>query len=128
MSKEETAVAHLHKVLLRIDVPARTGGSGPEGAPVPYDFVFGIGSEGLSPLEMALEGKRPGEEVQVEVPPEGPGALFGHLAPPPALVQPHPGPERLRVAVEQVERAEEREVVRAMSEAAACGSDCCGHH
>ncbi len=120
MSKEEAVVAHLNKVGLRIDVPGRTA--------VAYDFVFGIGTEGLSPLEMELEGKRPEEEVQVEVPPEGPGALFGHLPPPPALTQTPPGADRLRVTVEQVRRAEEREVVRAMSEAAACGSDCCGHH
>jgi hypothetical protein len=97
-----------------------------EGGVTPFEFVFGVGSQGLSPLEMALEGCREGEERLVPIPDEGPEALFGHLHPPP--LAPAKGAARgIRFVVERAEPAGEREVIRAMSEAAECGSDCCGH-
>ena len=128
MSREERTVEHLRKVLLRMEPIGEDGSRIEEGGVLSFEFVFGVGSQGLSPLEMALEGCKEGEERHVTIPPEGVGALFGHLTPPPLrLSGPGGTAQRIRVVVERAEPAGDREVIQAMSEASECGSDCCGH-
>jgi hypothetical protein len=128
MSQEERTVKHLRKVLLRVEPIGEDGSPIGKGGTAPFAFVFGVGSQGLSPLEMALEGAGEGEERRIPIPAGGAEALFGHLAPPRLEPRGAGGAAReLRVVVERAEPAGDREVIQAMSEASACGSDCCGH-
>jgi hypothetical protein len=128
MRQEERTVKHLRKVLLRVEPIGEDGSPIGKDGSTSIEFVFGIGSQGLSPLEMALEGCEEGEERHVAVPPDGVEALFGHLEPPPLELRGAGGTaQQLRVFVEGAEPAGDREVIRAMSEASECGSDCCGH-
>lgn len=127
MSDEQITVAHLRKVRIRIDPLEGDAFSGDVDRALTYQFIFGIGSRGLSPLEMELHGKALGEEILLPVPPEGLEALFGHLALPAFPVQQDKESARIRLTVERVAPAEEREVVQAMSETAACGCGCGGH-
>jgi len=124
MDQDRGKVDHLKKIALRISWGP--GASGSHAAEEALSFVFGVGSEGLCPLEMRIHGLAAGDTVTVPVPAEGPAALFGHLAPPAALGGSHAGGE-LTVTVASVASAEQREIIQAMAEGAACGSDCCGH-
>ena len=126
MDREEEKVNSLKKIGLQVDWLPGPGASRGDAAPESFSFVFGVGSEGLSPLEMRLQGLAAGETVTVPVPAEGPALLFGHLAFPAALGGAAAGGE-LRITVTGVAPAEQREIIQAMAEGAACGSDCCGH-
>jgi hypothetical protein len=76
---------------------------------------------------MAIQGKADGDEMFFSVPEEGWEAFFEHLpTPEPAFIDLQVN-ERLRLTVESVVHADQREIVQAMAEGAACGSDCCGH-
>ena len=119
MDGQGQRVEHLKKVELRLESAAGDGG------PVPFSFVFGVGSEGLSPFEMGIEGRSVGEIVSIPVPDGGPASLFGHLAPPSVNLGSMGG--ELQVTVTAVAPAEQREIIQAMAEGASCGSDCCGH-
>lgn len=128
MAKTSEKIDALRKVRLRMEVVQE--GQDKEDCvrgPLAYEFVFGVGSGGLSALEMAVQGKTEGDGMLLDVPEGGWDAFFEHL--------PIPGPgfldlyanERLRLTVERVMPAEQREIVQAMAEGSACGSDCCGH-
>ena len=128
MSREERMVGPLRKVLLRMEPIGEDGSLIGKGGSTSFEFVFGIGSQGLSSLERALEGSKEGEERHISVPAEGVADLFGHLTPPPIQLHGEEGPaQQIRVVVERAEPAGDREVIQAMSGAAECGSDCCGH-
>jgi len=128
MANTAEKIDTLRKVRLRMEVVQE--GQGKEECvrgPGEYAFVFGVGSGGLSPLEMAIQGKADGDEMLFSVPEEGWEAFFEHLPiPEPAFIDLQAN-ERLRLTVESVVHADQREIVQAMAEAAACGSDCCGH-
>lgn len=128
MSEQLESVDNLRKVKLLIKASKKDGGSEGSHAGEPYEFIFGIGSGGLSLVEMELQGLRQGGKVTLEVTQENLGEFFGHLQPP-SLPELEKG-ARLSVTmiVEEVARAGQREIVQAMSDTAACGSDCCSHH
>lgn len=118
------AVDHLKKVHLEIQFKART---------VPFDFIFGIASDGMCPFEYDLLHKTVGDRLQLTVPKTNARRTFGHLYLPLFTALSLSGiPETLHldIAVSAVAEAEPREVVRAMaqaSEADGCGGDCgCG--
>jgi len=122
------AVDHLKKVSLEIQVKERV---------VPFDFIFGIASEGMCPFEYELLHKTVGDRLRVAVPQTNARRTFAHLyLPVCAALSLSEIPETLHldIAVSAVRDAEPREVVRAMaqaSEADGCGGDCgcgCGGH
>jgi hypothetical protein len=95
--------------------------------PQEWEFVFGIGSEGLTPLEFELSGKNVGEEVLMHVKREDLAEILQH-APIPRfwLSRPLEGCW-LKLRVVGVREADQREIIKALAELAACGSQCCGH-
>jgi hypothetical protein len=96
------------------------------GQKTPFEFVFGIGSEGLSPFEFALSGKGPGYEHEFVLTRREAEGLFQHLVPP-LFLDDIPETFTLKVRVIHIAEADQREVIRAMAEASSCGSHCCGH-
>lgn len=105
--------------------PASSMNMTPE--PLTFDFIYGIGSGGLSPLEIKLSGKREGDEVLIPMTVEEVPAFFQHLLPPPLNLRDQGAGFTLKARIESVSEPDPREVIRAMAEAAECGSDCCGH-
>ncbi len=126
MNREEGKADHLKWIELGIRTVEKGGAPGRGETAAPFSFIFGVGTEGLSPLEMSLQGRRVGDVVAATIPAEGVEHVFGHLAPPPAVRKLGPGDE-LRITVHGVAPAGQREIIQAMAEIAACGSDCCGH-
>ena len=91
-------------------------------------FIFGIGTDGLSPLEAKLAGKRIGDTVVLSLERSQVPAAAGHLCQHLPTVPPGEGPIYLHVRIEDVQPAENREIVKAMAAATGCGGGCCGNH
>lgn len=122
------AVDHLKKICLEIQYKEQT---------VPFDFIFGIASDGMCPFEYDLLHKTVGDRLQLAVPQTNARRTFAHLyLPLCAALSLSEIPETLNldIAVSAVTAAEPRAVVRAMAQAAeadGCGGDCgcgCGGH
>lgn len=102
------------------------------GAQTMSPFIFGIGPDGLTPVEHLMAGRRPGDEVHIRLEDGDHDPLFGHLAPVFHPVCRH-AQSVLTVRIAAVEPADPREVVRALAASAGhgpcdCGCGCGGFH
>ncbi len=102
-------------------------------APVDFQFIYGVASDGLSPFEAALYDKAIGESLTLVVSSGEAHEFFGHLFSPlyRALgIQTIPETLTLLAAVTAVTAAENQEIVQSLAKALAsggCGGSCgCG--
>ncbi len=93
-----------------------------------FEFIFGIGGQGITPFEYELANRIVGEEVIYQIKREQMSAMFQHLHIPALNFPIHPGTFYLRAKIAQIQEAEPREVIRAMAVSANCGDGCCGDH
>ncbi len=124
---DDKRVNNLKKIVLSLEAGTRPGASDLTSEPVSWGFVFGIGSEGLAGFEYALADKQEGESVEITLDRETLRGMLGHLRIPLPLEGIDEGPVYLKVGIERVEAADQREVIRAMADASGCGDHCCGH-
>jgi hypothetical protein len=95
-----------------------------------FVFIYGIGPSGITPFEKALHGKRIGDRIRLDVPASAFCETVGHLDLPLRKPSGIMTPVSLLVTVIDLERAQDREVVKAMAAGGSC-SDCgcgCGGH
>jgi hypothetical protein len=132
MNQSPITVDVLRRVGLSLAAGSAEGRSDILPGPAPFDFIFGIGTDGITPFEYRLVHKLPGDHIEVMVTRNDLSRLFGHLAP--QVLAALPIPARLdrwwlSVAIEAVNAADGRDVVRALarlSEAAEGGCGCTG--
>ena len=93
MNREAGKADHLKRIELGIRRVEKGGSPGREETAAPFTFIFGVGTDGLSPLEMILQGRGVGDVVEVTIPAEGVEYVFGQLTPPPAVRKLGPGDE-----------------------------------
>ena len=127
MDEKDKKVGNLKKVAVLLEA-----GTGPEAMdltrePTPYDFVYGVGTHGLSPFEFALADKGEGDEMVIPVRTEEMANFFCHHFMPQLEIPEGVGAFYLRIRIARVNAADPREIIKAMAEAAACGTGCCGH-
>ncbi len=94
-----------------------------------YEFIYGIGTCGLSSLEKALASKSVGDTIQIDS--ENWLDLFGHLPQPDMKRLPAGQKWEVEVCVHSVSHAENREVIQALASMTGCGGGCgcgCGGH
>ena len=101
--------------------------------PFSFQFIYGVGTEGVCLFEKSLFEKPPGEEILLQVDPHQARDVFGHLTQdlinflPPANT-----PFCLKATISAVETADNRELVRAIAKGSGTidcqgGCDCgCG--
>lgn len=111
-------IENLKKVSLLLEVGNRA---------TPFEFIFGIGTEGLSPFEFELAGKKVGDVVALQLRGEEVPHTFQHLMIPALDRLEGKDSFLLKVRVEKVSPADQKEVIKAMAEIASCGDHCCGH-
>ncbi|MCP4338217.1 MAG: hypothetical protein GY799_04870 [Desulfobulbaceae bacterium] len=124
----------LKKVTLSLSAANAGGESGKANltsAPVNFEFIYGLASDGLCPFESALQDKRAGESLTLTVPTAETHEFFGHLLLPlrQALgLQIMPQTIALKVEITTVIDAGNREVVQALAKSGSgCGGSCgCG--
>lgn len=120
MSSSKGKVSSIKKIRLSI---LRDGSL----EPFTFDFIYGIGPNGLTPFEMLLAEKEIGSEIEVHVSAKEFPEIFGHLS---FLLQGLSLSREnttLRFRVEKIEEPRQREIIKAMAEAAT-GCSCCGGH
>jgi hypothetical protein len=126
MNEQEKTIGSLMKISLLLEAGTGAHQTDLTAEPIPFEFIFGAGSQGLSPFEFELAGKKEGDKLSIPLRPGELSGLFQHL-----LVPFPPIPEDmsaffLKVQIVKVTEAEPKEVIKAMAEAAACGDHCCG--
>ena len=95
--------------------------------PSPFEFIYGLGAKGLTPIEFHLADKTVGDEVGLQIDGKQISQAFQHLIPPPLKIPEDADGLYLRFRVIEITPAEQREVIKALAEIANCGDDCCGH-
>jgi len=126
MEEDGNRVGPLKKIGL--DIEAGTGPSRMDltQVPAPFEFIFGLGREGLTPFEMELVGKKVGEDVVFFLKEQDVPAFFQHHSPLPPGCRGEGDSIYLRVRITRVVRPEPREVIGALADIANCGDHCCG--
>lgn len=127
MVDKEQVIGPLMKVHLMLEAGRSKEGNAYTLEPVPFEFIFGIGSGGMTPFEYALMEKGEGDAISLQVTREEEAVLFEHLVLPPLGVPWDAHTYWLRGRIHQVLQADQREVVAAMAAASQCEDHCCGH-
>jgi hypothetical protein len=127
MEKRNRKVGPLKKITLILEAGMEPETMDITRSPVSYDFIYGTGSQGLSPFEFALADKKAGDIVNLHLRGEEIPSFFQHLSIPQLAVLDGVSAFYLTVRVVEVSEPEQREILKAMAEAAECGDSCCGH-
>jgi hypothetical protein len=101
--------------------------TGPAGA-TPFEFIYGIGTEGISAFEQALFGKTVGDTLSLRVEGNSMSTYFERLLCPLIDALGTNPPFTLNVEIRSVSPVSDRELVRALAQITdGCSGDCgCG--
>ncbi len=127
MDRKYERVGNLKRVVVLLEAGKSREVGDLTGEPIPYDFVYGVGAHGLSPFEVELANKSEGHEMVVPMSTGRMGDFFCHHLIPQLAIPAGVEVFYLRMRIVGVSVAGQREIIKAMAEAAACGSGCCGH-
>lgn len=92
-----------------------------------FEFIYGLGTSGLTPFEIQLADKTVGEEIRLHLNRQEIPQVFQHLIPFPLNLPEHLDGFYLKLKIMKVIPAEQREVIKALAEIANCEDHCCGH-
>lgn len=128
MTDQKAHVDYMCKVGVQLEACTQEKEVIPQAAPFSFEFIFGIGSQGISPFEKQIFGKRVGDELAILLAPQHGDHIFDHLT---CNLKERPdllGHPYLKISVQSIHKANSREVIKAMAEAAGgCGEGCdCG--
>ena len=120
-------VENLTKVTLRLEAGTTEDRIDLTPTALEYEFIFGIGPEGMCPFEYQLVNKAVGEKVRIQLKKEGLSPLFEHLRPPIFNLYEKHDMLHLNIEILKIEQPDNTEVVKALSEMASHHHDCdCG--
>ena len=120
-------IESLKKVSLKIAAANTPEEMGLTTEPVPFEFIFGTGVNGITPFEYALVDKEPGEQFQFTVQGQDFHRFFEHLTPSMHQIVGHCDSDvYVQGHVEKVSTPSNREIVKAMAGLSGCGDGCCG--
>lgn len=121
----------------RVTIAMKTDKSAPlSGKPeqsIRFDFIWGIGLNGLTDFELALLKKNQGEDVPFTLHPETVHGMFEHIAPHVLSICRSNAEICVTASIQKIERANNREVVKAIAGLKEGGCGCggeggCGCH
>lgn len=129
MEKSSNTVGPLKKVSLHFTAGKTSGSYDLISTPQPFEFIFGIASDGLTQFECALDGKQTGDEGVIEVEQKNLAEIFGHIF---SCAFPFPVNSEhlyLHYTITGISNAAPNEVVKSMAaiSGGGCGGSCgCG--
>lgn len=96
--------------------------------PEPLEFIFGIGTQGLTQFECALDGKQSGDQGSLEINKDEMSDMFGHIIPCTYLLPVNAGQFFMHYNIIEITDASSQEIIKAMAKAGGgCGDGCsCG--
>jgi hypothetical protein len=129
MSQHEAEVTYLKKIHLSIVTGSSSESIDGTGKPIDHDFIFGVGKDGITAFEKTLFGKKPGEEIALEVKSDQLNEVFGHLKNALQNFLPSAAVFSLKARVNSISTPDDREVVSAIAGSRGeggcdCGCDC----
>ena len=109
------------------------GGESPEELtlwpkPLSLEFIYGIGTSGLTPFELLLSNKEAGDVMSLRMKRDEAAGYFMHLWHTLSGIPEDIGDVYFRLKITDVSDAGQNEVIKAMAEMTACGDSCCGGH
>ena len=124
----------LKKVELSLVLAGEYGDQSVADSSVGFEFIFGIATDGLCPFELALMGRKEGENCILNVSAAEANEYFGHHFPLLkqllSLQMILPETIHLNIHIVSIQEAESKEIVQSIARAAAscsCGGSCgCG--
>ncbi len=120
-------IGPLKKVFLSMEVGTTPESMDLTPQPSLFEFIYGLGTNGLTPIEFHLADKTVEDEVRLQINREQIPQVFQHLILPPIKIPEDMDLLYLRFRVMEIIPAEQREVIKALAEIADCGEDCCSH-
>jgi hypothetical protein len=127
MNEKQQRIGPLKKVGLVLEAGTGPGHADLTAQPIPFEFIFGVGSQGLCPLEFQLADKEQGDSLSLHIRSDELASLFQHLPVHPLGLPESAGAFYLKVRIAGVSDADPKELIKALAEAGACGDHCCGH-
>jgi len=122
-----TAISPLTKVTLTLTACPDNSSIGPSPAKTQFEFVYGIGTEGLSAFEKELHGLFIGDRMTIRAVADEMQSYFEHLRCPLLEAVKLQPPFDLTIEVQSVTLATNRELVHALANRDVSGCDCdCG--
>ena len=130
-TQETQRIDNLKKITAKCKAGTVPGGNDVALGDEPFDFIFGIASEGLTPFEFMLGDKTVGDRVEFILDSKDVCKTFQHLEIPGMDLPSAGGNIYFTFDIKDVSSTDNREVIKAMAGLNACegGScDCCGGH
>ena len=125
MNEPKEKVGPLKKIHLSIEAGKTLDSMDLTPSPIRFDFIFGLGSGGLTPFEYELAEKEVGETIALSLQRDRIPDMFEHLWP---YLPAFPGDAKtlyLRVHLIGLSPANQREVIKALAESAESGDHSC---
>lgn len=125
MGDKKEKIRHLKKVHLSLETGRSHDLMDLTHEPIRFDFIFGLGIDGLSPFEFELAEKEVGETITLSIQREQVPEMFGHLT---NLLPTFPGDEQsfyLKVHVLELSSVDQREVIKSLADTTGCDDHCC---
>ena len=121
-------IANLDRVTLQIEAGRTESEMDITPMPVEYTFIYGLGAGGLTGFEFALAELQQGDSIQLHIQTHEIDKYFEHIQLPvfrSVLKLPF---FYLKALIKDIQKAEPREVIKAMAAITACGCGCGGEH
>jgi len=124
---ETEKIEVLKKIILSVEAGTAPDSMDLTPQPSQFEFIYGLGTSGLTPFEIQLADKTVGQEVQLHMSREDIPQVFQHLVFFPLNLPEHADSFYLKLKIKSVLQADQREVIKALAEIANCEDHCCGH-
>ncbi len=126
MNEHKAKVENLKKITLSVTAGTEPDVTDLTPQPFEFEFIFGLGKEGLTPFELKLADKTEGDEISVFLKPETVRNTFEHICFPLNRLSRLPASFFLKARIIQAVPAESKEVIKGLASLASCGDHCCG--
>lgn len=127
MTADNENIGPMKRVKLGVRAGSRDDKLDIAASPIQLEFIFGLGKNGLSPLELGLEGLTVGEEIVFKLKPGDFSRIFEHIPAPSFILPAGCDVLYMHMQVQELSPADPRDVIREMASQSGCGDDCCGH-
>ena len=131
MQAQSQTVEPLKKISLRYTAGTTEASDNLVSPAESFEFIYGIAPAGLTPFEYALAEKVPGDQIHYRVDRDRIVETFGHVLSNMGKIPADQDRFYLNIEIADIQEANQREMIKAMAAATACGGDCgcgCGGH
>ncbi len=127
--EQKSPIQALKKVTLLVNAGTQPDGNDLNPKSSTFEFIFGLGIEGLTPFEFLLSKQSEGDTFSLKVHPHDVCKTFQHITLPSFDFPESIESVFFKFQVIKVEDANSRELIKAMAELSSCGGscECCGH-